>query len=601
MSLVMKVSPEVIHSWVGLKEWPTVYLTDPPLQPRLTGPSVKWKIADPSIVKQDERGYFNALKVGETTITAISDDGQYQATAVYKVEDGSNITITGFTFYNERGANRSIEKYIIGYGESVVLGARSHSPIDNELAVYHGEIEINHGGVTWSSSDPEIATVVPDDIEGARMFWRGKVTAGRTKSGTAMIRVTSVTCPEVYSEFPIVVQPEVKHIKSIRINPSKVETVIGQKYPVEVIINPSDATDKKLFWSTSVGSNCLVTPTEGGAVLRGIRKGSEYITVSSQDGDVQARVYIKITDGVVPLSKLELSTYELKVEMDTDRITHYPSVTAYVPTDSGQAPESVGINVDIKDPDVLKIREIKVLSEKSNRRAIVFKGGKPGYTTVRISSKTDSSKYATLEVMVVDNGKTSNLFFPYTILTVPDSIEVKRGQIFSLWAKGFGGQHFSKGSGNKLTKKFLRKTGDTCQSYAWFRAGYIPGDYEIKVTKLSGGQPVLEYGEKTVRVKIIDELYEEGTNNELIPSVYYINQLFEDDPSYGKTHAIYKSQNPFKFYLGWITKASSGTEPARRLKDSEYDDIGWKIARDGIIAKIEPEGRFLNIYRGPNY
>ena len=31
------------------------------------------------------------------------------------------------------------------------------------------------------------------------------------------------------------------------------------------------------------------------------------------------------------------------------------------------------------------------------------------------------------------------------------------------------------------------------------------------------------------------------------------------------------------------------------------DDIDWKISHDGIVSKIERDGKFLRIYRGPNY
>ena len=602
-------SPQAVYSWVGKREYLMVYFT---MDPNTPTPSYKWKIGDTSIVKLGDDGWFHSLKVGETTVTAITDDGQYQAEVKYRVEDGSNITITGFTFYDENGSNRRIESYTIGYGESVTLGARSYSKQDNDIK--NRDIEINHGGVTWSSSDPEIATVVPNDFPDARAFWRGKVTAG-TKSGTAMIRVTSVTCPDVYSEFPINVQPSVKHIKSLKVNPSKVEIVIGQEYPIETIINPSDATDKKLFWTTSIGS-CFGVYKDG-TVVRGLKKGSDNATVKSQDGGVEAQINVVVRDGVIPLSELKLSTYSMQVQMDTAKETHYPSVTVYVPTKAGQNPEDVGINVDIKDPEVLKIREIKVISEKSNRRAVVFKGGKPGYTTVKISSKTDPSQFAVLEVMVIE--KISDVYLPYTIHTVPDEIEVERGQIFTIWAKGFGGKHYRNTKSTDRTSydiynitwdgnwiftpnssqlEVVRRLGDTSQSYVWVRAGYIPGDYEITVQRYPGGVLQEEYGSKTVKVKIVDKVFDEPIG-ELIPKTYYLCFMDKDEATQADLNCG-RIGNPYSFYLGWIKNASTD-EKATKFKDSEYDNIGWKIARDGIISKIERSGSYLKLYRGPNY
>ena len=604
------INPQTVYSWVGKREYPMVYLS---LEGSSTvTPSYKWKIGDTSIVKLGDDGWLHSLKVGETTITAITDDGQYQKEATYRVEDGSNITITGFTFYDEYGSNRYIEKYTIGYGESVKLVARSFSPQDN--GVVNRDIEINHGGVTWSTSDPEIATVVSDSPAGyIGSYHRGKITAG-TKSGTVMVRVTSVTCPDVYSEFPIIVQPVVKHVQSIKINPSSLEIVIGQKYQAEAIITPSDATDQKLFWTVPIGTTCTV----GGGLIHGVKKGSTRVTVTSQDGSISTSFIVKVTtDGVIPLSKLELSKYSIKVEMDSATETHYPSVTAYVPTSSGQDPANVGINVDIKDPGVVAVREIKVLSEKSNRRAVVFKGVSPGYTTVKISSKTDPTKFATLEVMTVGFKESGYVYLPYTVHVVPEEIEVERGQIFTIWAKGFGGRHYSKTSTNlslgvynhtwdgnwvfepnSSQLEVVGRHGDTNQNYVWIRAGYIPGDYEITVRRYPGGVLDEAYGSRTVKVKIVDKMFNE-TIGELIPKIYYLCFMDKDEATQSDLNKAY-IPNPYNFYLGWIKNASTD-EKATRFKDSEYDNIGWKIARDGIISKIERSGSYLKIYRGPNY
>lgn len=587
------IQPKVIYTAVGRTESVTasVYPMD------ATNKGVQWVVKDKTIIKSNGDGTFTALKAGETTVTVVSDDGGYTKEARFVVANEDDIEVNKITFYSSSGHGIGITKYYLGYGESFTLRAR---------CISNYGLNADRQGVTWTSSNPDVASVVSAGTKGS--YSDGKITAGNT-SGTITITAASVASPDTKAEFTIIVQPTVKHVKKIQIQPRSLELAWGQKYQVEVAFTPSDATNKDITWSVPIGANASVS----NGLVYGIKKGKSRIIAYSIDGDTDDYIVVNVIDSINPVTNVTVDKPCLVMEMDGGNEHHYYSSVAYVPTLPGQKATDADLTVSIANPEVVEVREITESSEGSNRRVIHWTCVSPGYTVATIRSKSEPSKYTTVELMVLpfkSGGK--NVVLPYKIFTVPDTIEVERGQVFTLWARGFGGPHTSKDYSRTGYLEFyvidfeggwvftpnctqlepLRVTGDTQQNYAWFRAGYIPGDYEIKVTRKDIYTDHLKYGEKIVKVKIVDKLFDDE-RAELIPKTYYLT--FTDDDN-GKLDIYQK--NPYEFYLGWIREATSSTEKPVRFS---MDDIDWKISHDGIISKIERDGKFLRIYRGPNY
>ena len=599
---VMKCSPETLYSWVGKREYPTCYMT-----PNQKAPPYQWKIGDESIVSRGEDNYFHSKKVGETTLTAISDDGQYQATCRYIVEDSSNITITKIQLYLGDGTLSDLGEYYLGYNDSVTIAARLFSPQDDDVL---------KSQVSWSSSDTNIAVVESADPPGQLgSYCRGKITA-KNISGVVTIRATSVTTPDVYTDFKVTVQEGVVHVKQVQIQPRSLEIAWGQKVQISAKIFPENATNKKVRWSVPIGA---VTSVKDGLVT-GVSRGSSRIIVKTEDSGAQDYITVKVVDSINPISKLETDYTCYRFQMSTNTNSVSATSTVFVPTAPGQKASEVGLNVSVKDKSIIEVREIKAPSENSNKRVIYWNCLKPGYTTATITSKTDSTKTTTVEIMVLKNGASFDIYIPKTTLVTPDSIEVERGQVFTMWARGFGGEHYNYFKGyttatlgnstfwnvdwvsnweftpNCTQLEPIRISEDTCQSYAIFRAGYIPGDYEIRVSRKNPDVRGYDWPERIIKVKIVDKLYTDPYI-ELIPKKYYLCFKSEDKLS-DSDHIKCYTNNPAEFYIGWIKTAGSTTEYPTLFK---ADEFGWKIAHDGIISKIETDGKYFKIYRGPNY
>jgi uncharacterized protein YjdB len=613
-NIELRIFPKEEWSWVGKKEYLRAYIFPSNAIPT---PTCQWKIADPSIVYQGDDGWFYSKKVGQTTITAVSDDGKYQASMTWTVEDASNIQIRGYRFYTGDGGNGEIERYVLGYGDVEYLCARSFSNQDDSFT----DVQISHGNFTWSSSDSEIATVVPD--QGDMMnstYHRAKITAGN-KSGIAKIRITSNSSGS-YAEFPVHVQPEVIHAKKFKISPSSLNLVKGQRVQLSGIFTPENTTNKRIYWFTSLGAVTL-TPDQDGWT-KAMAVGKHYINARTEDGDLVDRINVTVVEGTNPISNITIDGKTCtRIWMDGPKSRQvYKTTTVYVPTLPGQDASDVGINVSVKDPSIVTVNKIETPSNKSNRRVIHWNTIKPGYTTATITSKSDPTKSAVAEIMVLSADRnptstSSNIYLPETIIATPDDIEVERGQVFTIWARGFGGEHQNYEHSLDLSNQTvfndfwsggwdfvpsvtqiepLKVNRDSSQVCGWFRAGYIPGDYEIRVTPRWPDKMSKDFKDKIIKVKIVDKLFTDPYI-ELIPRKYYI--CFKDaDKLSDSEHIMCYTDNPAEFYIGWIKTAGSSTEYPTRFN---ADDFTWKIAHDGIISKIETDGKYFRIYRGPNY
>ena len=144
--------------------------------------------------------------------------------------------------------------------------------------------------VTWNSSNPSVATV-----DGT-----GKVTA--IEGGTTTVTITttdgkfSATC---------IVNVNV-NVSSLTLSDTSLSLEKGTSKKLSVTVNPDDATDKSVKWS-SADTN-IATVDENGNVTA-VNGGTTTITVKSADGKISATCAVVVTVSVqsVVLDKTEVS------------------------------------------------------------------------------------------------------------------------------------------------------------------------------------------------------------------------------------------------------------------------------------------------------
>lgn len=285
-----------------------------------------WTSSDESIVKVDEFGNIQALADGTAIITVTTEDGGYTATCTITVTK-NNIAVTGVTI---SGANE------VKVGSTIKLTAKV-MPED-----------ATNKQVTWSSSNRNIATV--DSNGNVRGIKEGKVTitvttvdGRKTSTYTVNVKANANTNTQQNSSTNQNTQPNQTQTQT---QPSQApstipvagvtltgasEVNVGSSITLTASVQPSNATNKNVTWSSS---NPSVASVNNG-VVTGKSEGETIITVTTADGGYSAThkvtvnsVYrITFTDKAKTENKqFGMTDWHITVTKDGNSFTGYDSI-----------------------------------------------------------------------------------------------------------------------------------------------------------------------------------------------------------------------------------------------------------------------------------
>ena len=214
-----------------------------------------WSSSDGSVASVDEEGVVSGKSKGETVITVTAVDGGY--TAECRVRVYQPVT-------ELRMDNRSVT---VDTGDDIQLTA-TILPYDAD-----------NKSIVWSSDNPDVA-----DVNG-----KGVVTG--VKAGQTVIRATSED--EGISDFCVVTvnQP----VTGVSLSKSELSfSKIGDAEQLVASVQPADATNKELNWSSSDESVAIVS--YGRVLCSGY--GSAIVYVTTVDGGYMASCVVTADDGL---------------------------------------------------------------------------------------------------------------------------------------------------------------------------------------------------------------------------------------------------------------------------------------------------------------
>lgn len=214
-----------------------------------------WSSSDGSVASVDEEGVVSGKSKGEAVITVTAVDGGY--TAECRVRVYQPVT-------ELRMDNRSMT---VDTGEDIQLTA-TILPYDAD-----------NKSIVWSSDNPDVA-----DVNG-----KGVVTG--VKAGQTVIRATSED--EGISDFCVVTvnQP----VTGVSLSKSELSfSKIGDAEQLVASVQPADATNKELNWSSSDESVAIVS--NGRVLCSGY--GTAIVYVTTVDGGYMASCVVKADDGL---------------------------------------------------------------------------------------------------------------------------------------------------------------------------------------------------------------------------------------------------------------------------------------------------------------
>lgn len=221
-----------------------------------TNKTIIWDSRDASVASVDGDGKVTALAGGTTVITAMASGKVASCTVTVSVPV-----------------------------ESLSLDQTSVTLAENEsitLTATVGPADATDKTVTWSSSNPAIATV--ED---------GKVTAIKEGSATITAKAgeKSATCQ-------VTVKKSAIPVESISLDQTSLSLISGESERLTATVKPDNATDKTVTWSSS---NTSVVDVDQRGEVRAYEAGTAVITAKA--GDKSATCTVTVT---VPVDRITL-------------------------------------------------------------------------------------------------------------------------------------------------------------------------------------------------------------------------------------------------------------------------------------------------------
>ena len=322
-----------------LKVGETVTLTATVKPDDATDKTVTWTTSDASVATVNN-GVVTAVKVGSATITATA--GDQSATCTINVsasgshegvdEEDWEVAVTSVTL--------DITSASLEAGQSVTLTA---TVMPNDAT---------DKTVTWSTSDANVATVR-----------YGVVTAKKVGTATITAKAGDVTATCVITVVPT-------PVTSVTLNQTTASLKVDETVTLTATVNPSNATDKTVTWSTSDAS--VATVSNG--VVTAINAGTATITAKAGD---------KTATCVVTVSPIEATSLTLDKTSVTMKVGESTTLKATV------TPSNAALTWKSSNSDVATVYNGVVTALKSGEAIItVLSGEKSAQCTVQVSDSS---------------------------------------------------------------------------------------------------------------------------------------------------------------------------------------------------------------------
>lgn len=228
-----------------------------------------------------------------TANTALTVNG-----TVDTLQADANVTVSGNGHINEKTGSGQISVSVAGVSldktEIVLVEGSSE-----KLTATVEPANATNKGVTWSSDHEAIATVDQNGAVTARRGGQATITvttADGSKTATCTVRV------KIQIGEPV---------QSVGLNKTELALEVGKTGTLEAKVEPSDATNKNVTWSSS---NPEVATVDNG-VVTAVSAGEAIITVTTEDGAKTATCKVTVNaPQTVPVTGVTLDKAELTLE-----------------------------------------------------------------------------------------------------------------------------------------------------------------------------------------------------------------------------------------------------------------------------------------------
>lgn len=316
-----------------------------------TNQNVTYVSSDKSIATVTKKGKVKGIKGGTAIITVTSEEGKYEALCIVTVKE----LVTDISLP---------EELFLGKGKTHRLTPTITSNSATTIKLQ------------WSSSNTKVATVSKKGLVKAVGIGTAKITVKATDGSKAKavctVRVIRTT-------------------SSISISPASISLLQGQTKALRVTIQPSNASQKKVVWSSSNEAIAMVD-AKGNVTAMG--EGSTIIKATTTDGTNQ------VASCIVTVGKKVASTSVTLADQSLVMVTGESKTVQAV---LAPANTTDGFRWSTDNAAVATV-------DASSGRIVAKAVG-----TATITVMTDSGKTARISINVVGLSKTSLVLEQYTV------------------------------------------------------------------------------------------------------------------------------------------------------------------------------------------
>ncbi len=376
-----------------------------------TDKGVVWTSSDDTVASVDEFGKVTAIGAGTAVITVTTEDGGKKAECTVRVNvQAGSVSLNKTEIILEKGDDETLiaevlpedatnkgviwtssddsialvvngRIYALKPGTAVITVTTEDGGFTAEcevtVVVSSGSVHLNKEEITIEKGGYEtlIATILPEDSSNKNVIWTssdesiatvdetGKVTA--LSAGTAVITVTT----EEGNRTAQCTVNVIVHVESISLEKAAIDLEKGQEEILNVTLQPSDSTNRRVLWTTSNAG--IATVDENGKVTA-TGAGTAVITVSAEDGGKTAQCTVTVT---VRAESVSLNN----TEMTLDKGAEETLVAAVLPEDT----VNKGVIWTSSDENIAMVDTSGKVTAKSHGMAVITVTTEDGGKTAR--------------------------------------------------------------------------------------------------------------------------------------------------------------------------------------------------------------------------
>ena len=176
----------------------------------------------------------------------------------------------------------------------------SQPPKITTTSLFNGEVDKNYSQALAADNNPTSWSVPNGTLPNGLTLENGTISGIPTAAGTSTFTVKAEnTAGSDSKELTLTINPAPVLVTSVALNKSELSLYTGQSEILTATVQPEDATNKNVTWSSSDGA---VATVDANGNVTAVAPGTAAITVTTADGNYTAACKVTVTQSTYSIS-----------------------------------------------------------------------------------------------------------------------------------------------------------------------------------------------------------------------------------------------------------------------------------------------------------